>query len=117
MRAFAAVRGDYPGSNRHNRPKTLREAFWLCLNGYNRYKEHSDLWIPTAIGFFELLIYPVLLVLGNYAVIGGWIGVKTAGGWAGYAQSRTSFNRFLLWNILTMLAACVFSLFITRIRC
>jgi hypothetical protein len=69
------------------------------------------------MGFLELAIYPVLINIGYYAVVGGWVGIKTAGSWMGYSQSRTSFNRFLLFNIITVLAACVLSLFVTRLQC
>jgi len=117
VRALAIVRGDYPGSKSQNVPKDFRTGFWWCLNGFNKHKEHSDLWIPTAIGFLELAIYPVLLGIGYFAVIGAWIGIKTAGSWMGYSKSRTSFNRFLLFTVLTLLVACVLSLFVDPIKC
>jgi hypothetical protein len=47
--------------------------------------------------------YPVLLVLGQFVLIGGWLGIKTAGAWMGWKASRTSFNRFLLFNLLALL--------------
>lgn len=75
------------------------------------------MWIPTAIGFFELAVYPILLTLGNYGIIGAWIGIKTAGGWTGYSQSRTSFNRFLLFNVITLLVAFWLSPFVERLNC
>jgi hypothetical protein len=117
VRALAIKRGDFPDAKGWNIPSSLWEAFKLCVCGFNEYKEHSDLWIPTGIGFLELVIYPVLISIGYYAVVGGWIGIKIAGGWMGYTQSRTSFNRFLLFNILGVLAASVLSLFVTPIRC
>ena len=117
LRALAVRRGDFPGANRENIIHSRWVAFMLCLIGFNRFREHSDLWIPTAIGFFELAIYPILLTLGNYGIIGAWIGIKTAGGWTGYSQSRTSFNRFLLFNVITLLVAFWLSLFIERLNC
>jgi len=74
----------------------------LCWWGYNRFKEHSDLGLPTLIGFAEIASFPVLIVLGQYNLIGGWIVIKTAGQWSGWTKSRTSFNRFLLANILNL---------------
>ena len=117
LRALAVRRCDFPGADRTNTIRSRWIAFVLCLVGFNRFKEHSDLWIPTAIGLFELAIYPVLLSLGSYVIIGGWIGIKTAGGWTGYSHSRTSFNRFLLFNILTLLVAFWLSPFIELLKC
>jgi hypothetical protein len=117
VRALAIVNGDYPGANIKNIPQDRWTGFKLCFGGVNKYKEHSDLWLPTAIGLFELAIYPILICLGYYGVLGGWIGIKTAGSWMGYTKSRTSFNRFLLFNILTILIACPMSLFVERLKC
>jgi hypothetical protein len=112
-RAFAVERGDFPDAKESN-TKKWPEAFKLCLGGVNKFKEHSDLWIPTFIGFLELAIYPVLLVLGQYTIVGGWILIKTAGSWTGYKESRTSFNRFLLFNIFALLLAYWLSYYIQR---
>ncbi len=110
VRALAIIRGDYPGAKSQNTPKDLRTAFWWCLNGFNKYKEHSDLWIPTALGFLELAIYPILLSVQFYAVIGAW-------GWMGYSKSRTSFNRFLLFTVIAVLLACLLMLFVDPVKC
>ena len=117
IRALAIVRADYPGANAKNKPEDLRTGFWWCLIGFNKHKEHSDLWIPTVLGFLELAIYPILLSIGYYAVIGAWVGIKTAGSWMGYSKSRTSFNRFLLFTVLSVLLACVLLLFVDRVKC
>lgn len=117
MRALAVRRGDFPGADERNTIRDQWKAFKLCALGFNEFKEHSDLWLPTAIGFLELVFYPILITLGQYAVIGGWLGIKTAGGWMGHVQSRTSFNRFLLFNTLTLLVACVLSIFVKRLKC
>lgn len=115
-RAFAVARGDFPDANPEN-TKKWAEAFKLCLSGFNQFKEHSDLFIPTFVGFFELMAYPVLLTLGQCTLIGGWILIKTAGSWSGYQKSRTSFNRFLLFNILTLFLAYWLSRYIQRLPC
>ncbi len=117
VRALAIVREDYPDAAPENKPKDLITGFWWCLGGFNTYKEHSDLWLPTALGFLELAIYPILLSLQYYAVIGAWVGIKTAGSWMGYSKSRTSFNRFLLFTVITVLLACVLMLFVDPVKC
>lgn len=105
LRARAVQKGDFP--REEGREAAVIEDYWqafsLCFWGYNDFKEHSDQWIPAAIGFIELAAYPVLLVLGHTLVIGGWIGIKTAGSWLGWRASRTSFNRFLLLNLLSLM--------------
>jgi hypothetical protein len=115
-RAFAVTRGDFPDAKESN-IKKWGEAFKLCLGGFNKFKEHSDLFLPTVIGFFELASYPVLLALGQYSIIGGWVLIKTAGSWTGYKKSRTSFNRFLVFNILTLLLAYWLSYYVKRLPC
>lgn len=107
LRARAVQKGDFPleTADKGAIIKGYWRAFWLCLNGYNDFKEHSDLWIPFGIGVIELAAYPVLLVIGQLLIIGGWIGIKTAGSWMGWKASRTSFNRFLLFNLLNIFVA------------
>lgn len=117
LRALAVQRGDFPEANSQNTIREFPRAFRLCFIGVGPHKEHLDLWIPFVIQLCELAIYPLLLVLGDYAVIGAWIGVKTAGGWTGHAQSRTSFQRFLLFNLLTLLLAYWLAPFFTRLEC
>lgn len=106
-RASAAARGDFPHDRKQKQVviPPYWKAFWYCFKGFNEFKEHSDLWIPFFIGVIELTVYPVLLVLGQILIIGGWLGIKTAGGWMGWQASRTSFNRFLLFNLLNLLVS------------
>jgi hypothetical protein len=67
--------------------------------------EHSDLLLPTLIGFIELAAYPVLFVIGQYLFIGAWLGIKTAGSWTGWRKSPTAYNRFLVFNLLNLIVA------------
>lgn len=117
VRALAIVKGDYPDAKTSNIPEDLHTAFLRCLSGFGKHKEHRDLWIPTVLGFLELAIYPILLGIQYYAVIGAWVGIKTAGSWMGYSKSRTSFNRFLLFTVITVLLACVLLLFVDPVKC
>lgn len=121
LRARAVQKGDFPQyPSTGDPPKIAKfwEAFWYCFGGDNRFKEHSDLWIPFAITIIELMAYPVLMVLGKFVVIGGWIGVKTAGGWVGWRESRTSFNRFLLSNLAVLLVSYFWlTRYVSRLPC
>jgi hypothetical protein len=107
FRARAVQIGDFPHDE--DRKVAIIPNFWrafgLCFIGFNSYREHSDMWLPALIGVIELASYPVMLVLGQFVLIGGWLGIKTAGAWMGWKASRTSFNRFLLFNLLNLLIA------------
>jgi hypothetical protein len=113
FRAWAVMRGDFPDSEKgpdKGKPEPGKEwsftrAFWECFSGFSSSKAHADLWLNAFIGFAELATYPVLLRLGYLATIGGWLALKTAGSWGGWKVSRTSFNRFLLNNILELAIA------------
>ncbi len=118
LRALAVLRGDFPNSTSKNTIREFGKAFWYCFKGFNRFKEHSDLWIPAAIGFSEFAAFPILLVLGRFEVVGGWILIKTAGAWTGWRESRTSFNRFLLANIITIILSYLWlSRYVERLPC
>jgi hypothetical protein len=120
LRARAVQKGDFPHDKGREQAiiKDYWKAFGYCFWGYNDFREHSDLWIPAGIGVIELAAYPVLLILGQVVIIGGWIGIKTAGGWMGWHASRTSFNRFLLFNLLNLLVSYFWlSHYVQRLNC
>ena len=54
------------------------------------------------LGVAETLAYPVLLHQNQLTAIGLWVGLKTAGGWKGWTDSRAEFLRFLIGNILVI---------------
>ena len=54
------------------------------------------------VGWAEALAYPILLHLNQLTAIGLWLGLKTAGGWKGWTDSRPRFMRFLVGNILVI---------------
>ena len=82
------------------------------------FRKHSDLFLPTVIGFVELVAYPILFVIGQYIFIGAWLGIKTAGSWKGWQTSPTAYNRFLLFNLFNLLVAYIFlTRFIYRVPC
>jgi len=103
FRAWAIQRGDFPDSeNEPGRGWPFHLAFWECFKGFSRNTAHVDLWLSAVIGFAELAAYPVLLRLGHWSLIGAWLALKTSGQWGGWRVSRTSFNRFLLSNLLNL---------------
>ena len=109
FRARAVVTGDFPGSDKgaHGKGWTFLHAFSECFKGFGRIPAHADLWLNALIGFFDLAAYPVLLKTGHLEVIGAWLAVRTAGAWGGWGSSRTSFNRFLLSNLLELFISYV----------
>lgn len=70
----------------------------------------DDFWLPFIIGIFELSIYPFLMVNGFWTAIAAWVAIKTASSWGGWQKTRTAYNRFLVGNILSLLASGFISL-------
>ncbi|MBW8003112.1 MAG: hypothetical protein FVQ80_14015 [Planctomycetes bacterium] len=73
-------------------------------------KEHwffRDYWLGGLIGLAELIIYPFLLSKGKWQIIGGWIAIKTVPQWSVWIRSRSTFNRFLLANIIVLAVSYV----------
>jgi hypothetical protein len=100
---------DYPDYGEEPcRKWTYWQAFGVCLYGFYRDKRHHDLLIPFFITFVELIVYPVLLQLGYFLVVGAWLALKTSGQWSGWRISRTSFNRFLFSNLFHLGYAFLF---------
>jgi hypothetical protein len=97
--------------------KPYWSLWWKFFTGF-KLEKHSDLFLPTFIGWAELAAYPVLFVLGQYLFIGAWLGIKTAGSWKGWQTSGTAYNRFLLFNLLNLGAAYFFlTPYVERIPC
>ena len=120
LRAWAVQRGDFA----HDKDATdtvipkFWDAFWYTFRGFNKFKEHSDLWLQFLINVFELAAYPVLLVLDQTLLIAAWIGIRTAGGWVGWSESRTSFMRYLLVSLLVLsLSYFWLSHYVKRLAC
>ena len=93
-----------PGHEIGDADKHFGSIYWKFLRGVALGK-NSDLFLPATLGFIELVVYPVLLTLGQFLIIGAWLGIKTAGGFAGWKTSPTAFNRFLLLNLLNLIIA------------
>ncbi len=71
------------------------------------FSRHGDLHIDdyglsTIVGLFELVIFPILISKGKWEIIGFWLIIKTAGLWGLWQKSRTSYNRFLFGNLLSL---------------
>jgi hypothetical protein len=99
------------------RQQPYRQICWQFFLSF-KFKRHSDLFLPTVIGLIELVVYPILFVIGQYIFIGAWLGIKTAGSWKGWQTSPTAYNRFLLFNLLNLLVAYIFlTQFVHRVPC
>jgi hypothetical protein len=58
------------------------------------------------IGTIEIIIYSVLISIGSWQPIGGWLAVKTAAAWRWEAtHDSQSYMRFLLGNTLVIFAS------------
>jgi len=82
----------------------FREILWDCLLGMRNAPEPARDYLMTAlIGFFEAAAYPILIHANELQVIGGWLAIKTAGNWSQWANSRATFCRYLLGNLMVLL--------------
>jgi hypothetical protein len=72
------------------------------------WQKFSDYWYPFIIGAFELLFYPVLMVTGSWAAIGGWIALKTISQWGVWSTDRAVFNLFLIGTLANLSIAFFF---------
>ncbi|HUU41390.1 MAG TPA: hypothetical protein VMW42_10655 [Desulfatiglandales bacterium] len=104
FRAWAIVNGEL--DNEDQGIKWKGEKYWpMFRSSFNSNKRDvtiDDYWLPSVVGFFELIVYPILMSQGKWLFIGAWIGVKTASSWGGWQRYRTAYNRFLLGNILSL---------------
>lgn len=111
FRALAINNGEADDSKNENEcklegqgfRKSFKHSFWS--NGKDI--RIDDYWLPSIIGYFELIIFPLLIAKDLIVVIGAWIAIKTASSWGGWQKTRTAYNRFLLGNILSLSAAFI----------
>ena len=86
-------------------------GFWKALGlsfiSSARSKNLDDYFLPLFVGIFELIILPILMYSNRYDVIGAWITIKTLGQWKKWGKSRTTYNRFILGNLLVILASFI----------
>jgi hypothetical protein len=73
----------------------------------------SDICLPFVIGLIELYSYPVLMKLDQLTIIAAWIGLKTVAQWTRWTGDRSVFNRYLLANLLVILASLYLTRFVT----
>jgi hypothetical protein len=90
-----------------DRLKYWAKLYWHCIEGYTGEEKHRDYCSPCFLGLMELALYPVALFIGQPLLIGGWLGVKTAGQFHLWHESRNAFNRFLIGNLLVVVLACI----------
>jgi hypothetical protein len=104
FKALAIGSGEHlDGSERTSENETMfLRRFWMAFSGFSGHKNVRDYWLPAIIGFCEAASYPVLIILNQNVIIGGWLAIKTAGQWKVWQSSRTAFNRFLVGNLLVL---------------
>lgn len=119
LRSFELV---HPAKNGHARQKTNSNGTSWCCEFRKDYlschpsADVKDYFLPSILGFIELLIYPTLILTGKWAVIGGWLTLKTAAKWKGWKADRNSYNRFLIGNALVILVAIIILSFTDAIK-
>ena len=83
------------------------KAFGLSFVSSARHEALDDYLLPSVVGFFELMILPILMYSDAYEAIGAWITIKTLGQWKKWNTSRTTYNRFILGNLLVIFASFI----------
>ena len=98
------VPSDTTGNNNENRKiKALVELWWKAFRGFGF--TGLDHWMVGILGLLELIAYPVLMFADKWSFIGAWLGFKTISQWNRWGTDRNSFVRFLIGNILVLIAA------------
>ena len=98
---------DYNNKNEETKFKGIgfKKAFRISFCSTGNDVRIDDYWLPALIGYSELIVFPILMHKGWIVGIGAWIAVKTASSWGGWQKTRTAYNRFLLGNILSLIAS------------
>lgn len=71
---------------------------------------YSDYWFNFILGSIELFIYPFLIAVNAYQLIGAWIALKTIAQWKAWSGKRQIFNRFLIGTALSLIFAFLMAL-------
>jgi hypothetical protein len=80
--------------------QTIVDGFWATFGNDLR---NVDYLVPTLVGTLELTVYPILISLGSWQAISGWLAIKTAAGWRWQQhQDRQGYTNFLLGNALVI---------------
>jgi hypothetical protein len=91
------------------RTVTYRRAFRDYFLGFdpNRepWQDYGEYFSAFLLGWVELLLIPVLMVMGLHLYVGSWITLKTIAIYFRWESDRVLFNLFLLGNALTLAIA------------
>jgi hypothetical protein len=99
----AVIRVMLSGVRAAQRPPIIADRLWI------RFRHDlcdTDYLVPTLVGTLELTVYPILVSLGSWQAVSGWLRVKTAAGWRWQQnQDRQGYTNFLLGNALVMVGS------------
>lgn len=104
FKAQALVIGEFDTNENNLTNADFKTMFWMSFLSNSRDVRIDDHWLPLLLGVVELIVFPFFMAQGFWKAIIGWIGVKALSSWGG-KNTRTSYNRFLFGNILTLTAA------------
>ena len=108
FKAFAIDNGEVDDTSNKNKEWKglgIAKAFKHSFLSNGNDIRIDDYWLPAIIGYSELIVFPILMAKGWVVGIGAWIAIKTASSWGGWQKTRTAYNRFLLGNILPLIAS------------
>lgn len=81
------------------------QAWWFSFWSWGKNNHIDDYFLPSLIGFVELLLYPFFMITKQWIFVGMLIGLKTAVNWGKWQEIRTSYNRFLFGNLLVIISS------------
>jgi hypothetical protein len=92
---------------RHSLPSARFRYLQLVRQSFSGFNEDAnpDYWYPTILGTLELLVYPFLIAGAAGSAIGAWLALKTVAQWTRWQSDRTTFNLFLVGNLLALIVA------------
>jgi hypothetical protein len=110
---------------RANQRVTYGKAFLKYMGGLDPLRDalprkddqlhdRGEYGVSFLLGWAELIIFPVLIVMGLHLFVGSWIGLKIASIYFRWQSDRFLFNLFLLGNAGILAASWVLTCFVTR---
>lgn len=88
--------------------------FWARFKGFSG--NNPDLLFPTILGTFELFVYPILMQVDAWRFIGAWLIFKTLPHWGQWEKNRSTYNRFLIGNALTLILSFIIAVILFSLR-
>lgn len=107
IRAFHSVLRALKIAHDMNRWRAFLAAVWWSFRGFQPKDSPvaSEYGYAFILGSLELAAYPILMAANAWTAIGAWIGLKTISQWKAWTDDRSTFNLFLIGNVVVLMVA------------